>query len=58
MPPAWVAHPDYNYPRNFKGYGEEGLNPQWPNEAKIAVSFVINYEEVCFPPGLCGTAIL
>ncbi|KAL2010602.1 hypothetical protein VTN00DRAFT_6409 [Thermoascus crustaceus] len=27
------------------GYGEKSLNPQWPNNAKIAVSFVINYEE-------------
>ncbi|SMR63251.1 unnamed protein product [Zymoseptoria tritici ST99CH_3D1] len=31
--------------RDFKGYGEKGINPGWPNEAKIAVSFVINYEE-------------
>jgi len=47
MPPAYVAHPEYDYARDFKGYGEEGLNPKWPNGAKIAVSFVINYEEVC-----------
>lgn len=40
-------HPDpqYEYTRDFKGYGEAGLKLKWPNDAKIAVSFVINYEE-------------
>jgi hypothetical protein len=46
MPPIWNGHPDYDVQRDFKGYGEAGLNPKWPNKAKIAVSFVINYEEV------------
>lgn len=46
MPPAYTPHPEYDYARDFQGYGEEGLNPKWPNNAKIAVSFVINYEEV------------
>ncbi|TDZ20038.1 Chitin deacetylase 1 [Colletotrichum orbiculare MAFF 240422] len=32
-------------PRDFEGFGEEGFNPQWPNGARIAVSFVLNYEE-------------
>ncbi|KAL2810560.1 hypothetical protein BJX63DRAFT_315273 [Aspergillus granulosus] len=45
MPEAYSLHPDYGYARDFKGYGETGLNPKWPNNAKIAVSFVINYEE-------------
>lgn len=36
----------YDFPRDLIGYGEESFNPQWPNGAKIAVSFVINYEEV------------
>ncbi|KAL4894072.1 hypothetical protein BDV59DRAFT_192803 [Aspergillus ambiguus] len=45
MPELYASHPDYGYARDFKGYGEKGLNPQWPNNAKIAVSFVINYEE-------------
>lgn len=36
----------YSYPRDFKGYGEAGLPAlKWPDNAKIAVSFVINYEE-------------
>lgn len=26
------------------GFGEEGFDPQWPNGARIAVSFVLNYE--------------
>ena len=38
---------DFDFPRDFRGYGEEGLvGLKWPNNAKIAVSFVINYEEV------------
>lgn len=46
MPPVWNGgHPDYDVERDFVGYGEAGLNPKWPNKAKIAVSFVINYEE-------------
>lgn len=27
------------------GFGEHGHDPQWPNNARIAVSFVLNYEE-------------
>lgn len=47
MPEVYAAPPDYAFPRNFKGYGEKGLEGlKWPNNAKIAVSFVINYEEV------------
>lgn len=47
MPEVYSAHPDYGFPRNFKGYGEKGLEGlKWPNDSKIAVSFVINYEEV------------
>lgn len=34
-----------NYPRDFRGYGRDGFDPKWPNNAKIAVQFVINYEE-------------
>jgi len=47
MPTTYASHPDYGYDRDFKGYGEKGLaGLKWPNNAKIAVSFVINYEEV------------
>ncbi|KAH7304030.1 hypothetical protein B0I35DRAFT_465374 [Stachybotrys elegans] len=35
----------FQAPRDFEGFGEEGFNPQWPNGARIAISFVLNYEE-------------
>ena len=31
--------------RDFLGYGPNTPDPQWPGEARIAVSFVLNYEE-------------
>ena len=37
---------NYSFPRDLIGYGRHPPNAQWPNGAKIAVSFVINYEEV------------
>jgi OHCU decarboxylase len=33
------------YPRDMKGYGRAAPHPHWPGEARIAVQFVINYEE-------------
>lgn len=33
------------YPRDLIGYGSRPPHPQWPNQARIAVQFVINYEE-------------
>jgi len=33
------------YPRDMIGYGGKPPHPQWPNKARIAVQFVINYEE-------------
>jgi putative urate catabolism protein len=33
------------YPRNLIGYGRTPPHPQWHNRARIAVQFVINYEE-------------
>ena len=33
------------YPRDMMGYGAHPPHAQWPNDAKIAVQFVINYEE-------------
>ncbi len=33
------------YPRNLVGYGETLPNAQWPGQARIALSFVLNYEE-------------
>ena len=34
-----------NYPRDLVGYGAQPPHPQWPGGARIAVQFVINYEE-------------
>ena len=34
-----------DYPRDMVGYGRNPPDPKWPNGAKIAVQFVINYEE-------------
>ncbi len=41
MPPP--SAPDY--PRDLVGYGRKPPHPQWPNGARIAVQFVLNYEE-------------
>ncbi|KAK1045573.1 hypothetical protein LTR33_015170 [Friedmanniomyces endolithicus] len=35
----------YDFPRGLVGYGRHPPDAQWPGGAKIAVSFVINYEE-------------
>ncbi|MBO6564279.1 MAG: allantoinase PuuE [Pseudomonadales bacterium] len=33
------------YPRDMIGYGEATPDPKWPNGARLALNFVINYEE-------------
>lgn len=33
------------YPRDLKGYGRNPPHPHWPGDARIAVQFVVNYEE-------------
>jgi putative urate catabolism protein len=33
------------YPRDLIGYGRTPPDPRWPNGARIAVQFVLNYEE-------------
>lgn len=33
------------YPRDLAGYGRDAPHPHWPGKARIAVQFVINYEE-------------
>lgn len=35
----------YQVERDFIGYGQHPPDPQWPGGAKIAVNFVMNYEE-------------
>ena len=36
---------DTAYPRDLVGYGRDAPNPHWPGGGRIAVQFVINYEE-------------
>jgi putative urate catabolism protein len=36
---------DPNYPRDLVGYGANPPQVSWPGDARIAVQFVINYEE-------------
>jgi putative urate catabolism protein len=41
-----VTDPDpASYPRDLVGYGPHPPNPQWPGGARLAVSFVLNWEE-------------
>ena len=34
-----------DYPRDLRGYGQSPPEAGWPNDARIAVQFVVNYEE-------------
>ncbi len=34
-----------DYPRDLIGYGKDVPNAHWPNGARVAVQFVLNYEE-------------
>ena len=34
-----------NYPRDLSGYGDTPPQAAWPNNARVAVQFVLNYEE-------------
>ena len=36
---------DQTYPRDMIGYGRNTPDPNWPDDARIALQFVINYEE-------------
>jgi len=36
---------DPDYPRDMAGYGPRPPHPNWPGGARIAVQFVLNYEE-------------
>ena len=38
-------HLTAQYPRDMLGYANHPPHAQWPNQAKIAVQFVLNYEE-------------
>ena len=34
-----------HYPRDMTGYGRNSIHPNWPKKAKVALQFVLNYEE-------------
>ncbi len=34
-----------DYPRDLVGYGRQPPDPKWPGDARLALQFVINYEE-------------
>lgn len=36
---------DKHYPRDLAGYADSPPEVQWPNKARVAIQFVINYEE-------------
>src|SRR5260370_23158004 len=36
---------DPNYPRDLIGYGRHPVEANWPGRARVAVQFVLNYEE-------------
>ena len=40
-----VTPADSAYPRDLKGYGRNPPHARWPGGARIAVQFVLNYEE-------------
>ena len=37
--------PFSEYPRDLAGYGREPPDPRWPGNARVAVQFVVNFEE-------------
>jgi hypothetical protein len=37
--------PDAEYPRDMRGYGATPPHPRWPGGARVALQFVLNYEE-------------
>src|SRR5580658_3571957 len=34
-----------DYPRDLRGYGRTPPDPRWPGRARLAVQFVVNFEE-------------
>ena len=40
-----IPSPAVPYPRDLAGYGARPPHPRWPGEARIALQFVLNYEE-------------
>ncbi len=42
---AWELNPTEPYPRDLIGYGSQPPQAHWPDDARVAVSIVLNYEE-------------
>ncbi|CAN3128352.1 Chitooligosaccharide deacetylase [Mycobacterium sp. smrl_JER01] len=42
---SMITGPGDTYPRDMVGYGPRPPDPQWPGGARIALQFVLNYEE-------------
>jgi putative urate catabolism protein len=40
-----ASEPFSEYPRDLAGYGREPPDPRWPENARVAVQFVVNFEE-------------
>ena len=40
-----MGKPEPPYPRDVVGYGGKPPDPQWPGGARLALNFVLNYEE-------------
>ena len=47
----------YEVRRDFRGYGANPPDPHWPNGARLAVNFVINYEEGSEPSFALGDGV-
>ena len=47
----------YEVQRDFRGYGANPPDPRWPNGARLAVNFVINYEEGSEPSFALGDGV-
>ncbi len=37
--------PPQRYPRDLRGHGRHAPHPQWPGQARVALQFVLNFEE-------------
>ena len=40
-----MSAPFSEYPRDLAGYGRNPPDPRWPGHARVAVQFVVNFEE-------------
>ena len=40
-----MSPPSADYPRDLAGYGRNAPDPRWPGGARVALQFVVNFEE-------------